>query len=908
MRFGIVVLAVATLLASCGPTPQPEERSLSDLYEAAPRGRLPSTVQPTAYRLDLSIDPRKTRFGGTVAIDLDLDQPSSGIWLHGQGLEIKSVRVSGPNLEPTEGSWRDVLQSGVAWIGFPRRLGPGEATVEIEYAARFDENLSGLFRVDEQGQAYALAKSESIQARRFLPGFDEPGFKAPFSVTLTIPDSDIAITNTPELKREELDGEQVRISFKRTRPLSTYLLSLAVGGFDKVDGPRIQPNELREVAVPLTGYTRKGKGADISYALLMTEPMVAFFERELGIPYPYEKLDIIAAPQWPSGATELAAAITYRESRILFGSSSGPASRRSLLNIHSHELAHMWFGDLVTPPWWDDLWLKEAFASWATGIVLSELEPMGGYDLDAVADSVSAMGLDSLNSARAVREPITINEDIRNAYDSITYDKGLAVIAMVDSYFGAETFRPALGRYLTRFADSVADSDDFFEVIGQETNEPDIAKAFRSFVEQSGLPNIQADLSCEPERTPIVTLAQSRYKPLGSLMEDRRRWTVPFCLKAENDGQAERYCTMIDAETVSLPLVDNETCPAWIVPNADGRGYWRFDMDEPQWATLSVNFPALTSGEALTAIDSAKASYRAGNLSLPALLAIVDAGSRRPERQVVLEASDAYRMLSGLVGADEDARSGLEAEIARVFQPRWAGLAESTVGNDRILRSRLESFLARVGHAPNLRSEYSQAARAFVGLPVEGEIRTLSSDDFSTALAIGMEDGGEPFLNALLDSMQTIDDPTFERAAAYAIGQSNDPELVEAILTLSLSGELGTRENYTIVHGQMSQSQTRDQTWSWLQANFPAFVKVIPGQRPRATPRLASGLCTPEGIEQLDELFDRYGALATGYERALAEAKEGISLCVAFKAAKSAEARDYFAAIAPSETVPEPSN
>ena len=895
-------------LAACGPTPHQQQPELADLYERAPRGPLPDGVRPVAYELDLTVDPRAARFGGTVTMDVEFDQAARGFWLHGQGLEIRGVRVSGNLLEDEEATWRDVLGSGVAWINFPRRVSAGIVRVTVDYTAPFDLNLSGMFKVDEQGNAYALAKSESIQARRFMPGFDEPAFKAPFDISLTVPNGDTAISNTPVASIEDLENGTERISFERTRPLPTYLLSLAVGSFDRDDAPDLAPNDIRSVPIPLTGYARKGKGSELAYALEMTEPMVAFFERELQIPYPYTKLDIIAAPQWPSGATELAAAITYRESRILFGPSSGPAARRALLNIHAHEIAHMWFGDLVTPPWWDDLWLKEGFASWAEGIVLSELEPGVGHELDAVADSIDAMALDSLKSARAVREPITLNEDIRNAYDSITYDKGLAVIAMVDSYFGAETFRPALGRYVSRFEDDVADSPQFFDVIAEETGEPDLTAAFRSFVEQSGLPVIDASLQCSESQPPRIELRQSRYRPLGSPIETSRNWTIPFCAVTGIDGGRSRHCMMMESETASITLDEEASCPAWIMPNAGGTGYWRFELSEADWALLAVNFQQLEAGEAMTAIDSARASYEAGGLSLSTLLAIVNAGALSPERQVVDEAMRVYSRIHPLTENVPAARQGIEAEIRRVFLPRLEVARGSEDDGSRILASRLESFLARTGNEPDLRTMFARAANAYVGLPVRGEVRTLTSDDFATALAIGMQEGGERFLNAMVQSLSDIDDPIFEQAVAYAIGQNSDPRLLPVILDLAMSGKLGTRETYSILSGQMREPATRADTWTWLQANYPEFVKRIPGQSPRATPRLAEDLCSGQGIRELEDLFETYGELAPGHERALAEAKENIQLCVAFRDARAGEIQRYFAGLVPAATAPEASN
>ncbi|MGB3626205.1 MAG: M1 family metallopeptidase, partial [Henriciella sp.] len=835
----------------------------------------------------------------------------------------RDLNVARQGFETAPGGWRDVLDSGVAWVSFPRRMGAGEVEIEIRYRAPFDTNLAGLFKVVEQGDAYALAKSESIQARRFMPGFDEPRYKAAFEITLTVPEDDIAIANTPVIEQAASEPGYKTLSFDRTRPLPTYLLSLAVGPFDEVHAPSLLANDIRDTAIPLRGYTRRDKGDEISYALMMTEPMVEFFEQALQVPYPYEKLDIIAAPQWPSGATELAAAITYRESRILYGPSSGPAARRSLLNIHSHEIAHMWFGDLVTPPWWDDLWLKEAFSSWATGIVLSELEPEGGFELDAIAESLSAMSLDSLNSARAVREPILLNEDIRNAYDSITYDKGLAVIAMVDGYFGAETFRPALGRYIERFADDVADSRDFFDVIGQETDEPDLTRAFRSFVEQSGLPHIDAKLDCSEDQAPVIDIAQSRYIPLGSPIEETRRWTIPFCLVAGFEDGTVRQCDMVTAARTEIVLEEAGSCPKWFIPNAGGLGYWRFDLDAPQWATLAVHFSELEGGEALVAVDSARAAFEAGANSLASTMALVNAASRRPERQVVGETVSAYASLLQFLGEDEQARAGYQAEIVRVFRPVLERLAEAEDDNSRILMSRLESFLARYGKDAELRDGFTHAARAYLGMPAEPDVRQLSSDDFSTALALAIQDGGREVYEPLLVSVDEIDDPMFERAAAYAIGQNTDPALNIDILELALSGNVGSREAYTIVSGQMGRPETRAATWHWLRSNFPAFIRVIPGQRPRSTPRLASNLCYPEATGEVERLFERYGTIAPGHERALAETLENIQLCVALRAAKGREVRRYFAqlqpppaeaepdqadSIAPDATTPEPNN
>ena len=469
-----LIAAMLFVLTACGASEPVEPPPPPELSTYAPIGKLPGDARPLAYDVRMNVDPREPVFYGDVTITVELDNEASGVWLHGDDLRVSSVEISAPQTpdQRTSGSWEEVLETGVARIGFAKNFGPGIVNIRIVYEANFDENLAGLFRVEDGEDAYALAKSESIQARRFLPGFDEPAFKTPFDILLTVPDGMIAISNAPVLEEVDAEAGKKSVRFARTRPLPTYLLSVAVGPFDVVDAGFLPPNSVRSEPIPFRGITRKGRAADIARALDVTPPLMQIFEEEFLQPYPYKKLDIIAAPAWPSGATELAGAITYRESRLLLNDRSGPAAEAAMLRIHTHEIAHMWFGNLVTPPWWDDLWLKEAFATWGTPLSLDLFEPEAGHELDAVRRALSAMRLDSLASVRSVREPIERNEDVRNAYDAITYSKGMAIIRMMDMYFGADAFRPALGRYVSQYEDGVADSPAFFEVIGEVSGEP----------------------------------------------------------------------------------------------------------------------------------------------------------------------------------------------------------------------------------------------------------------------------------------------------------------------------------------------------------------------------------------------------------------------------------------------------
>jgi len=877
-RSGILALVLGALLGACGAAPNEvvptDDASLaSSRLAAAPAGKLPSVARPLAYDVAMKVDPREQTFRGIVTIRVWLDEAADELWLHGDDLRVQEVRVDG-----TEASYEEVLPTGVSRIGFAKTYPAGEIKVTIAYEADFDANLAGLFRVEEQGEAYALAKSESIQARRFLPGFDEPGLKAAFDIALVVPEGDVAISNTPIISRkpaEEEGFEEVR--FATTRPLSTYLLSVAVGPFDVVEYPDIPPNAFRDTPLPLRGFARKGRGGDLTRALDITADMVRVFEEAVGLPYPYKKLDIVAAPQWPSGATELAGAITYRESRILLDENSGPASYRAMLGIHSHEIAHMWFGNLVTPPWWDDLWLKEAFATWGTPLALSQLEPDNGHQIDATARAIGTMGLDSLVSTRAVREPIDRNEDIRNAYDGITYSKGMAVIAMADAYFGANVFRPALGQYLAKFVDSDADSPDFYRVIGEVTNEPAMTEVFRSFIEQKGVPLVSASISGEGDEQ-TLTLQQSRYKPLGSAIVSGTRWAIPVCVKLGRTGQpSERVCDIMRSDSMEIPL---GTSADYVMINADGAGYYRWTLESADWSRLVDNFDKLTEREALSAIDSAVAAFEAGQGDAQTMLRVLEAAAHHDRWQVSVAPMSALQRYADLI---ERAGGGtaFRAFAGSLYKARFQELTDAQDDNEIVVRARIERFLASVAQDANVRARLLDDASRFIGLNGSRDANALGSDRYGQALIVGVQDGGPAFFDKLVALGEDLDDPRFDAARSLALGQVRTPAEAEKVRQMALAGTLGPRETYNLVTGQMQQLTTRDETWDWLRANYAEFVETIPAQWRRRTPGFAGVFCEAGKITELEAFFGEVGELASGHERALAQTIERIELCEA---------------------------
>ena len=863
------------VMTGCSPS---ENATVNPLADTAPKGKLPDGVRPQAYRLELLLDPRRDDFSGNVEIDIQLDSPARRIWLHGENLQVDVASALLPEGAEVAAEYEEIQNSGVALVSFADALPAGTFTLRMQYSAAFNRNLAGLFKVEEQGEAYALAKSESIQARKYLPGFDEPGLKATFDISLTVPAGYAAISNAPEIERKPAGGLEI-VTFATTRPMPTYLLSLAVGPFDTVERDAIAPNQFRSKPIPLRGFTRKGRGGEMDYVLDITPRMVEIFEQELQRSYPFEKLDIVAAPQWPSGATELSAAITYREQAILVGDDPAPGTRLSLLRVHAHELSHMWFGNLVTPPWWDDLWLKEGFASWSAPMVLTLFEPEGGHDLNAVVASIGAMRLDSLASARAIREPIADNKNIRNAYDSLTYSKSLGVIHMVDQYFGADIFRGALGRYIEAFADGVADSPAFYEVIGEETNSPELTETFRSFIEQKGVPQLDFELKCDRESSPAIQIRQSRYKPLGSPITDAgQKWTIPVCLRSDSGSD---QCLMLtkSVQTVSL---QGSHCPQWVLPNAGGSGYYRWNLADSQWQALVQNFAEFNATELLSIIDSAFATFEAGTLSESILLQLIQRSSQSDKRQVLVAPLSFLRKYrrNYLSTANEPAF----LQFAKgLYQPVLDRTANTQDSEQQLLHSELMRFMALTAKDPAARQQLLEKATAFTGFEWERDVEALESDLYAAALTVAIQDAGEAFLPHLMKLRTELDDPLFESASATAIGRSTNSAQLDQIHELALSDALGARETFSLIHEAMAEPALQEQHWQWLVENFAAVINKIPEQWRRFTPRFGDSFCDTGQLEELRQLFETHGDLAVGYKRNLAQTEEQIQLCMSLR-------------------------
>uniref|UniRef100_A0A8J7VS16 Aminopeptidase N n=1 Tax=Coralloluteibacterium stylophorae TaxID=1776034 RepID=A0A8J7VS16_9GAMM len=617
MAFAIAAIAAAPLAAQTDAE--------------VPTGRLPRSVEPSHRTLELRIDPETARMQGRAGMDVDVERPTERLWLHGRDLDIARAAIVVEGGERLPLKVEQVHVSGVLALTAPTEIPAGRARIEIEYAAPYGQ-LQGAYKVRPDSNDYVVTQMEPLGARNAFPGFDEPSFKTPWDISLVVPQDQVAVANTRQVAEEDAGGGFKRLRFARTEALPSYLIAFAVGPWDVVDAPDLPPNAVREVPLPLRGIAAEGRGGELDYALAHTGAIVDALETYFDIPYPFDKLDILAAPDFWAGAMENAGLIVYRDSLLLLDEDSGTRQKQAYWGVHAHELAHQWFGNLVTMPWWNDLWLNEAFATWMGNKIVGQLQPGFHTDRGLLEGAYGAMAADSLASTRRIGEPVHDFTDVSAAFDGITYQKGGAVLAMFERFIGEDAFRQGVRDYLRAHARGNATAQDLIAAVAARSDDPArVRAAFAGYIDQPGVPLLKAALDCDDPAAPALQVEQSRFLPLGSRAQGGQQWGIPVCVRTDGAGPT---CQLVSEARARIALPGGR-CPAFVMPNAGANGYYRFDLAADDRAALAANFDRLDPREQRAFADSLDAAYQTGTLDTAGFLAAAAPLAGAEARQTV---------------------------------------------------------------------------------------------------------------------------------------------------------------------------------------------------------------------------------------------------------------------------------
>jgi aminopeptidase N len=754
----------------------------------------------------------------------------------------------------------------------------GNVTLRFDYTSDFRTGAEGLFHAQIANDWYAWTQMEPIDARRMFPGFDEPGFKTPFTITVTAPANDKVVANTPEIGKDT-QGKMIVHRFAPTQPLPTYLVALGVGPFEVVEAS-VPPNAQRKTPLPFRVIATKGQRARMQIAAEAGPKLITLLENYLGSPYPFEKLDMLASPVMGGSAMENAGLIIQGDTLMLLDKDPPVDQLRYFAEVTAHEMAHQWFGDLVTPEWWTDIWLNESFAEWLGKKIGDEWRPDLGLAASELRDAFNAMDTDSLGGGRPIRQSITENRQIGSAFDSITYQKGAQVLSMFESYLGPAQFAEGVHRYLLRYAHGNATADDFFGSLGAAAGDAKIVAAMRTFIDQTGVPVVTVN-----ERGDSLTLNQTRYRPLGVAAQPAQTWNIPVCLAQG----AQHSCSMLTkpSATVSAPA-----SKAPLVPNANGAGYYRFRLDASNWDRLVAASSTLGGREALAVADSVWADFAAGTGTFERVLAATRTLSTHPERLAALELGGRLRELSDTALTAEQLpayrkvmESAYGPRLASLGLDLRAGAYAHDNAEKQALRQSLVRLVALGARDAQVRAKLSSAAAAYV----DGDVAALDPAFRDAAFAVAVQERGAPFMTKLRDLMVKSTDSLLRQHASLGLGSADTPALAEKAVQLAFSEGIQPMEMLTIVLAAARQPGARDTVMNLVEKDFTRLMDALPGFARPVMIRVFEGYCSSADVQRVEALMRPKLAELGGGELELERAKQRIGQCAALETAKSAE-------------------
>ena len=888
----VALTAAVGLVHAADPSPATSLAPTAAAAPPVPTAQLPRTVVPSLVQLELRLDPKQPRFGGTTRIHADVAQSTDVVWMHGAGLDIKQAHavVGGKRIALKS---EDADVSGVLKLSAAKPLPAGRVLIEIGFEAPFGA-LQGAYRVKPDGRDYVVTQMEPLGARRTFPGFDEPSFKQPWEITLVVPEADVAVANTRELKTEKLAGGWKKVTFARTEALPSYLIAFAVGPWDIAEGPDIAPHGSRTAPIPFRGLAAQGQGKRMRYSNQHTPAIMHALEDYFGSPYPFDKLDNVAAPDFAAGAMENPGLIVYRDSLMFPDENSAVSQRQSYWSISAHELAHQWFGNLVTMKWWDDLWLNEAFATWMAAKITDQLQPQFHANRNLLQSALGAMASDSLASTRVIHQPIENFTDIQAAFDGITYSKGGAVLSMFENYIGEIPFRDGVRKYLKDHARGNATSTDLIDALA--ANSPDAAglkAAFLSFIDQPGVPFVQVDVDCAQGKTPSLTLQQQRYLPLGSTASATQSWGIPMCVRYADGKDTRQQCGLVSGAQSRLELKEARSCPSWVMPNANGAGYYRFALAPKLQQSLSQAFAQLNEREQRVYADSVTAAYGAGKLTPSQLLAALPQFTTSKVRQTVTAGSGDIDWMANYLIDDDRTRGKFRAQVAQIYRPRLQQLGmtprDGEADGDRLLRTSLIGLLAEDLHDPALRAEMGRHGRRVLGLDGDGSLSpdAVPRDLRSTAITVAVQDGGATAFDTALKHLRSTQDPMLRSQLVGALGSVTDPVLAGRARALALeSGLLRRNELFALLASHVSQPENRAATRPWVDSQFDALAERVAPGGSNLLWLYTAGMCDASAVADIEQRFGARLKDMEGGPMELKQVSESIRLCSAARAAR----------------------
>jgi len=855
--------------------------------------RLPVTAVPDRYDLTFTPDLKNATFTGSETIGVRLAQPGRSIVLNAAEITFTSARVT---QEDRAQEATVTLDGGKeqATLTVPTSLAAGPATIRIEYSGILNDKLRGFYLSRTRLRNYATTQLESTDARRAFPSFDEPALKAVFDISVVADKDDTAISNGRIVSDTPGPGEgKHTLKFSATKKMSTYLVALAVGDF--------QCNEGEEGGIPIRVCGTPDKKPLGVLALRYAKEILKYYNDYYGIKYPFEKLDILGLPDFEAGAMENTGAIFYRET-LLFVDEKNSAvdSREAVYDVLAHEMAHQWFGDLVTMKWWDNIWLNEGFATWMSGKPLQALHPEWNGALGAVGATNGALVSDALLNTHPIRMKAETPDEINELFDTISYEKSAAVLRMIEAYVTPEVFRRGVNAYLRKFEYSNATAEDFWNTIAAASMRP-VNQIMPTFVNQPGEPLVGIKSRCvEPPAAPApkvrkgrkprrvikaeprteITVSQQRFLvtpgPVGpgKTAAADPLWLIPVCIKPE-DGKS--FCQIFSRREETVRVAG---CSSWVYANSNAVGYYRTKYDDAGLRNLSqAVMERLTPAERISLVNDQVALTKAGQQSIDAMLDLIVSLNHDTEFAVVDSYATALDQIGDYLIAGER-RAAYQAWIRSNFRPMLAKVGWEPGPGDtddiRQLRAMLVSLLGKVGEDPEVIGHALELARRYLKDP-----NALDAGLAGDVLSLAARNGDAALFEQYVSAMGSVSSPEQFYAVGGALSRFRDPKLVERVLESSVSETVRNQDAASLIASELRNRENQPVAWAWVKAHWPEVEKKITMSSGSTIVNATNRFCEADVRDDVQQFFTAHHVPSA--DRTLKQSVERMNTCIRFR-------------------------
>ena len=837
--------------------------------------RLPEIAVPENYALTFAPDFTKDNFTGDETIHVRVLKPTSQIVLNAVQIDFEDVSIlSGGATQKatvTPDKEKEMVTLAVA-----ETLQPGPATIHIRYTGTLNSEMRGFYLgKDDQGRKYAATQFEATDARRAYPSFDEPAYKATFDISVIADKGLTAISNNQVLSDNPGPGDgQHTVKFATTAKMSSYLVALVVGNFEYVEGSAD--------GIPIRVYATPGKKQLGNFSLEAAENIMRYYNHYFGIKYPYGKLDLVGIPDFSAGAMENTGCITFREVILLVDDHAAVDLKKEIASVIAHEMAHQWFGDLVTMQWWDDVWLNEGFATWMESKPVEAWKPEWNVQLDDVRAGERSLDADSLANTRPIHQPADTPAQILESFDEIAYEKAATVLHMVEAYVGADTFRAGVNEYLKQHAYGNAAAADFWNAQAKVSKKP-VDKIMATFVQQAGPPIISVKTQCEGNSTSIA-LAQKRYFFDRALFNagSKELWEVPVCMKARGAGEQETSkCELLaqKQQTFSLP-----GCATWLMANAGASGYYRSSYQPEAVRAMAKDIEtSFTPAERIALLSDEWAMVRVGQQPIGDYLVLAEGLQADRNRAVLEQLLETLRYIGDRVVNDND-QPAYQAWVRGLLSPAakdvgWQ-VKPGESDEQKSLRAHLMLTLGRTGRDPGTLAE----ARKIT----DQALRDSASVDRELAfpaLQLAAFNGDAALYDRILADVKNARTPEEYYTYVQALAEFSDAKLQERTLQYAISPDVRSQDALQLIAGVTRNPAGERLAWDFVRSHWSDVEKA---GGPFADYEMAASVrsfCDASLRDEVKEFFSEHTS-GTG-ERTLKQSLERINSCIDLKSQQS---------------------